>query len=256
MPARKMERFKKFRVEGPDWLSKVALIIAVLSGVIAVLSGIVGVKNISDTNKLNEELNKLNYSPQLIVTECKLSNFKFISYDSTIIHASFFLNIDLKLKNIGNNNAHLMIYMPNDTTSGEDIFRKYKNRKQFREDIKRAVKSYYADKSIYPTKECVIHFSNANIVYIRDSTFTIHFWLVYRNDIGTIYDTYYWYRARVNYGSLVQSASILNPPTFNLDPPTFIDDNYSFHVYDDNESTKMNEDYDLSGNIKRSHISY
>ena len=249
MLKRKKVRFKKFKLQRPDQLSKVALIIAVLSG-------IVGIKNIRDTNKLNYELNKLNYSPQLVVTECKITDFKINRAATT----QYTETAETKLKNIGNNNAHLIVTSNAVLPTGDDYFRQYKNTEEYSKETKNdAARIYYTDRQIYPNQELngptlisginkevkvtgVSSIDLKEVLLPTDSIFTLHFWFAYTNDIDIVYDTYYWYTAKITNDLKI--------------PVSFVSQSYSFHIYNSEESKKMVSDYELSKSLRRIYVSF
>lgn len=206
-------------------------------------------------NTLEDKLNKLNYSPQLVVTECKITDFNINRLATT----QYTVTAETKLKNIGNNNAHLMMNSCAVLPTGEDYFRNLKDSSGFSKDVKDAARIYFADGQIYPNQELNgptiksginkdMIVTGLNSIDVKeellptDSIFTIHFWFVYSNDNEIVYDTYYWY-----------TTKITDDPK---NPVKFVSQSYSFHIYDSNESKKIVADYKLSKSLKRSYISF
>ena len=166
----------------------------------------------------------LNYSSQLKVTNCTFSNFKKVSQNFNNGITRYSTDIAITLTNIGYNNAHLMFTSFRDMATGEDYLRKIKDEKTFPDAAKRAPHEYYTDKQISPKEDYSISLRDT-IYEIIDSTFTYHFWIVYRNDMKMVYDTYYKCRAKIPENSRV--------------PISLIDQNNSFYPYSEKESLKI-----------------
>jgi hypothetical protein len=220
MPTGKKERFKKFKLKRLDWWNRGAIIIAIIAGII-------GICNICYTSFLNYKLNKLNYSPQLIVSKCQLTDYKKLGSTTS----QYSVRAIITLKNIGNNNAHLMMQVSICIPTGEDFLRNEKNKKEFAKDVRDAPREYYSDKQIYPTQEIIVS-PLVEGLNSADSIFTLHFWFVYKNDNGIIYDSYYWYSGKI----------IENPEK----PICFDSENNSFHIYCWWESWRMRHIYKIN----------
>lgn len=207
------------------------------------------------TSRIEHRLNKLNYSPQLIVSECNITDFKINRLATT----QYIVTAETKLKNIGNNNARLLMHSNAVLATGEDYFRQLKDSINFREELKDVERIYYAERQIYPSQilvgptlktgvnkiDIVTGISSADLeedLLPTDSIFTLHFWFVYTNDDEIVYDTYYWY-----------TTKITNDPK---NPVQFVSQSYSFHIYDSKESKKIVAEYKQSKSLKRSSISF
>jgi len=90
-------------------------------------------------------------------------------------------------------------------TSWGRFFKKRENKKDFAKNVRDAPREYYSDKQIYPTQEFIVS-PLVEGLNSADSIFTLHFWFVYKNDNGIIYDSYYWYSGKI----------IKNPEKTNL----------------------------------------
>ena len=216
----KKGRFKKFKSKRPDGLYRATTYIAMVASLVSIFS-------IIYTIKLGSKLNKLNYSPQLIVSKCQLTDFKKLG--STTFQYS--VKAIVTLKNIGNNNAHLMMYVSICIPVGEDFLRKEKNKKDFAKNVRDAQREYYSDKQIYPTQEIIVS-PLVEGLNSADSIFTLHFWFVYKNDNGIIYDSYYWYSGKI----------MENPEK----PICFDSENNSFHIYNWWESWRIRHIYKIN----------
>jgi|ERR1035437_1349863 hypothetical protein len=216
----KKERFKKFKSKRPDGWYRATTYIAMVASLVSIFS-------IIYTIKLGSKLNKLNYSPQLVVSKCQLTDFKKLG--STTFQYS--VRAIVTLKNIGNNNAHLMMSVSICIPVGEDFLRKEKNKKDFAKNVRDAPREYYSDKQIYPTQEFIVS-PLVEGLNSSDSIFTLHFWFVYKNDNGIIYDSYYWYSGKI---------------TENPEKPICFDsENNSFHIYSWWESWRIRHIYKIN----------
>lgn len=217
---KKKKRFKKFKSQRLDRWNRGAILIATITG-------IVGICNICYTSYLNYKLNKLNYSPQLVVTKCQLTELKKTG-SNTPQYAFYSTRVNATVKNIGNNNAHLMLEVYICIPTGRDFLRKEKNENQFAKDNRNGPPEYYFDKQIYPNQEIIVSPLVENL-NSADSIITLHFLFIYKNDNNIIYDSYYWYSCRIKDNS--------------ENPINFVSENNSFHVYGIWESHRMNNIY-------------
>lgn len=181
------------------------------------------------TFSIADHLNKLNYSPQLVVTKFQLLDIKKTATNGSQ-QPSFVTNALITLKNIGNNNAHLMLQESIAQSTGDCLFRKEKRDKEFAEEVKNAPSGYYADRQLYPNQENIIPVTFENLNSF-DSIITLHFFIIYKNDNGIIYDTYYWYS-----GKIIESSDSVS---FN-----FLQDNNSFHIFSKRESRTIRRIYE------------
>ena len=245
---KKKERFKRFKSQRLDRWNRGAI-------TIAIIAGIVGICNICFTGFLNYKLNKLNYSPQLVVTNCQITDFK----DNRLATTQYTVTIETKLKNIGNNNAHLLIYSFGVLPTGEDYFRTVKDSNKFSSELKNAGRIYYSDREVFPNQELdgptlisginkdqiitgISSIGLKELLLPTDSIFTAHFWFAYTNDKKDVYDTYFWY-----------TAKITNDPK---NPVKFVSKSYSFQIYNSCESKKLIADFKYSKLLKRSIIPF
>lgn len=227
--------------------------------IISILSFGYGIFNNIANKRLELKVNALSYKPQITVSKCQLTDLEIksspfqINQDELIndtiekkTTAQYTVNFKITLKNVGNNNAHLMLISYTDTTTGDDFFRQFKNDKKFQIFLRdtKADNSYYSDYQINPGTD----FSTSirtSINFLKDNIFTFHLWIVYKNDMGMIYDTYYWYRGKLGDFSLgsyynIITGQMVNPKIENFENIiSFVDDNNSFHIYSKKENRKM-----------------
>ena len=98
------------------------------------------------------------------------------------------------------------------------------------------IDGYYQTIDILPGKQHTIETSR-HVENINDGIFNIHYYLVYKNDVGNVYDTYYWARFR-------SKEFTLNPSTDDSDTIgkalmgsiVFVDDHYSYKMFNREES--------------------
>lgn len=204
------------------------------------------------TRSISTNLNKLNYSPQVVFTDCKITGFQIIKGSPN----TYIVTAETKIKNIGNSNAHLIVTNCAILSTGEDSLRHTKYAKDFSKEIKDADRSYYSDRQIYPGQELngptlyndineaelatgIGSISLKDELLTTDSTFTLHFWIVYSNDNDVFYDTYFWYTAKIT-----------------DDTWKFVGQSYSFNIFGNKEKRKMKRDAKNSESLTRSYISF
>lgn len=205
------------------------------------------------------KISTVTYFPQLTVKQCTLTNLEIKSSPPIInrndldqdtilkkVGGVFQANFQVEMQNNGNNNAQLLFIAVADTTSGLDYFRQLLFHKGLDQLLRHGEKdiSYYSDIKISPNKEFNINVSRS-IQFINQDSYTLHFWIVYRNEFGLIYDTYYWYRGIISLPVIVSYIDESTGQLINshLESPekiiSFIDDNNSFKIYSKKESHQI-----------------
>ncbi|MCE5251109.1 hypothetical protein LLG96_12905 [bacterium] len=235
--------------------------------IIAILISIFGyysnVKQNAKINKMNFQIRSMEYKPNLVIQKEPLIEFfipkilpeKTITTDNHIIE--FFVEIDslrlkLEVKNEGNHSARLCAVIQTDSTAGYTMLRNILLDKKLRNrQLKSAIlfPDFYQNIELKNNQTKIFDEKYPIIQFPKDSEFVLHFLYLYTNDIGILYDTYYWARYSIKE---VQSENdipeniyyktqiIINIKDaftdtnyFYLD---FIDDNISNRIYSQLES--------------------
>jgi hypothetical protein len=218
-----------------------------------------GYKVIHDNKIDNDEYNRasLTYRPELRIMKCKLTSFKVESLPIEIttddlkkdtierkIKSTDSVQFDIVFKNVGNYHANILIGLGTDTTTGDRFLDNFKNKSEFSNFIKKNKPAYYPDIQIRPEEEFTSRIKT-KINFLSDKMFTFHIRIIYMNNTKNVYDTYSWYRGKINdfifetYFNL-KTGQLLNPKIENSeDIISFVDSNKVFYPYTKRESEKM-----------------
>lgn len=144
----------------------------------------------------------------------------------------------IRIRNDGNSNAHLIFYGVADRLSGAPELRNIISSKfnsfQGKLDIG-FIEDYYHTVDIMPGKEHTIETSR-QIQNINEGLFNIHYYLVYKNDVGNVYDTYYWARFKSKEFTLNPRADSDTIEKALMDSIVFVDDHSSYNVFNREDS--------------------
>ncbi len=101
----------------------------------------------------------------------------------------------LKVTNRGNWLAKMCARFVCDTTSGSDNIREYLLDDKTRENRFRLLptEDYFKLKEIAPGDTIDLGFVD-KVAFMSDGSFTVHYLMLYENEVGALYDTYYWAR--------------------------------------------------------------
>jgi len=148
--------------------------------------------------KFRPDLKVVN-SPEIISFELastdkiSVSEFYDSQSDTIDIHSSLTIKAKLNLVNVGNARAKVYAFGRMDTLSGDPKIRELLLNKKGREHSMKfaPISDYFWIKDVKPDDTTCFNLSHA-IKFIEDSKFTVHFIFLYENDVGVLYDTYYW----------------------------------------------------------------
>jgi hypothetical protein len=198
-----IEMLKKIKFS--DWVSVAALVLATF----------VSVRDCSQ-NKRIEDLDynskAMEYRPRLdivgnpqitsvgIAGEKKIATRDLLDTSQnsdTFIDIPCSLTVDTKLciVNSGNSLAEVYAYTWEDTLSGNAQLRYRLLNKKLRENgfVLSPTTDYFTIQDIKPGDTSYFKLSHkAN--FVKENSFTMHFLLLYKNEVGVLYDTYYWAR--------------------------------------------------------------
>lgn len=182
--------------------------------IISIGSLVLGWSNTNRINKHQYELNSINYKPQLEISS-KITNFKFTSVgpyfeatnsakESKLLgtKGNFTAKIDITFKNIGNENAYLLLSSYSDTTSNIYLIRNMHEKRLFPESFATSQHFLHDDIQISPKNEYHLTFEEAKTNNFRDNKYQLYFWTVYKNDLGMLYDTFFTYSAMLSDSTL------------------------------------------------------
>ena len=151
------------------------------------------------------DYNAMNFQPRLEVLEPpKVLGFKSAPphtvNDSTIVIGNPTYNLSLTLINRGNELGRIVGHIVLDTLSGEDNLRRILFSKHERKTkIKwKAARDYFSIEEIYPGDTTIIALEHTVSNFSENKEGTIHLLVLYQNNLGMLYDLYYWVRFRLN----------------------------------------------------------
>ncbi len=188
----------------PSFLSRIIRfdLIAVTALILSVISVFNDCTNSKRDAIRQDQINQLSYRPELkiVKTEPYKAFFRSDSFDlnnpprdsngiltmmgNVEVHFRFFIT------NWGNHKAKLKYQFYLDTTSGEHIIKKAIESRYLAGRATELPSDYYPDEEILPG-DTIKDWHSFPIRFIKDSMFTIHVFLVYTNEIGQVFDTYY-----------------------------------------------------------------
>ncbi|MHB9030153.1 MAG: hypothetical protein ACYC9O_15410 [Candidatus Latescibacterota bacterium] len=187
----------------------------------------------------------ISYKPQFVKDFLKFENrgaFVGVTIDS--------LRIMVKLINKGNSTAKLVAVVLSDTVSGDSYIRELLINKKARAKRVRITltNSFYMAKEIRPNQVYEEEQVFERIKKPTDNQICLHILLLYINEIGTLYDTYYWSRYNIkeifeekdlfpyNFVTKMEAninGKLIKSPYYVIDKA---DNNTSNHTYSKNES--------------------
>jgi hypothetical protein len=226
----------------PIWtINNILPYITVLLAILSIINYIQGRINSYQINRQQYELNSLNYKPQLEIS-CQLTNIQFKCLNPYYMtgecldtigigpSAKFNANINISVKNIGKETARILMFSY--SYNSPSLRRSSKSDSPIPEFVRYySAREYWPNLQINPQEVFNRYIEDSETNYIYPPYYTFNFWIVYKNDLGMIYDTYFWYNARI-----IDSITGLqtNPVIVKMTKPFT---NNDFHIY-----TKMESD--------------
>ena len=205
-------------------------------------------------NKLQYDLNALNYKPIIKVDNILLTSFKERT-DSLIfqgelndstgllkMNSKIETNITFDLKNIGNTNARIIAAFCIDTVSGDDKLRELIYRQGMNHVLDTSNNEFYSYWQLQPNESDKLRF-HKTIDFVKNETFAIHLLLLYKNDLDILYDSYYWakfqkkdlivdFMVDTTNGQLIWAKLVNDKKEY----VKYIDQNVAYKVYTEKES--------------------
>lgn len=116
----------------------------------------------------------------------------------------------LKVTNIGNTAASLIAYACCDTTSDEPYLRKVlSNTGKLLPSGRGFFPPYFANELLPGAEDTTEIQFQSEIQFVNNERFTVHYLLLYENDIGQLFDTYYW--------AQYQFKPLIFPPLYKME---------------------------------------
>lgn len=232
-----------------------------ISGALIIISVIGFFRDCSQDNRINKlqyELNANNYKPIIQVDSVTLTDIyetlrpiniqkNIEDTSSTIdVKSNFKTKITFHLENIGNSNAKIVASILIDTISGNEKIRETMFNKNIPFKIDTSGIDFYEKLQIQQQKKKDIIFSH-EVNFFVNNTFTMHLLIIYYNDMGMLYDTYYWVRFKkkdLNFTAIVDTwnNNIVGLKIEKNDLNNYlqrIDDNNTYKIYSLKEKKKI-----------------
>lgn len=138
------------------------------------------------------------YSYEIRTDKVNVPNFSTTQVNTDSIHdinATLRIYAKLRVANTGNAIANVYELIWTDTSSGGSEIREVLLNQKLREQkfVSSPDTDYFGIKDIKPGDTCDFQISH-DVKYVYDQKFTMHFLLLYRNEAGDLFDTYYWAR--------------------------------------------------------------
>ena len=161
-------------------------------------------------DKTNYSLSQIQNKPQIKIIKTEIIGFElhsemnpqgteesYLKHDTTDLGVELELNTRIYLTNIGNVSAKIFGEICSDNTSSKRFLREILKDVKHTVDTTGFIKDYYRNIEINNGDTLKIErkfkISNPNI-----DKFTIHYMLLYENDLDQYFDTYYWARFKLN----------------------------------------------------------
>jgi len=179
--------------------------IEVISVIILVITFCKTCNNEKEIKGINYKERAITHRPNLyIIGKPKILEIKMPKSDvinamdsSALIEVSANIKYEIKITNIGNDIANIVLMGFTDTLSGNDEFRQNifdKSRRKYTSFIKDT--TYLFQNDIKPNDTIPFTFTYQAKYFDKvndaNGSFTLHLIVFYQNKIGNLYDTYYW----------------------------------------------------------------
>lgn len=193
-----------------DKINLSSLIVAIIALGLAVFSTFRSCSSEMEIQKRDYLISSIDYRPRLKLSNPKITMIDLVSDSVPVkknndlsdsignLYAKVTLKIRIKVTNIGNNSAKIVGYVFTDTISNEQVIKdilKDSNRKNI--NSKDTLKLPHLYKDLTPIDTTFIELEYCPQL-ILNNQFMIHLVLYYENELGQLFDTYYWidYKAK------------------------------------------------------------
>jgi len=178
-----------------NWIAVLALCVSIVSIVLTYHQG-------AHMRLLEQETAGMAYRPQLSVftnpvVECVLSNPTLLADanpDTGTIAFNLRVDCTLHMVNKGNSPARLLAYAWSDTAVGTPALRKFLLDPSRRRNLRFEQSSdFYGVREVRPADTLTVAISQP-VSRTLPQYFVLHYVVLYENDTGQLYDTYFWAR--------------------------------------------------------------
>lgn len=218
--------------------------------------------------QLTYQVNAVNFQPKIRIVDTPV--LKKYWFDSTLVKISmkdFFspdttseiptyaikkpvnLTLNLKLINSGNSLGKILAVLTADTTSDEPVLRKMLLDGSFKEQRSSFFPPYLNTELLPNDMDTLEYTHQEQVDFIDNQYFTLHLLILYENELGHLYDTYYWSRAKLEellfpspFGVKGNRIYMLTRKSFKIalkDLVTFTNSKISYNTYDDRKQAEL-----------------
>lgn len=245
-----------------DKINLSSLIVAIIALGLAVFSTFKSCSSEKEIQKRDYLISSIDYRPRLKLSNPKITMIDLVSDSVPVknnndlsdsignLYAKVTLKIRIKVTNIGNNSAKIVGYVFTDTISNEQVIKDFlKDSKRKNINSKDTLKLPYLYKDLTPIDTTFIELEYSPQL-ILNNQFMIHLMLYYENELGQLFDTYYW----VDYNA--KPVIVPNPIFYSQDKAMlekfvkgifkvveFKDENNYSSIYSEEERTEFIEQH-------------
>ena len=196
---------KEVQWDSPKISNFIQIIAIFAASVLSIISLCMDCSQRSKIDELDYRTKALTFQPKLKVIskpfiegiKVRLDRTRQPEFDQNTVTVSFNLTIKSKLRlvNVGSALARILALVGTDTLSGSPSIRKIILKEESRKDrVETAFWSGYFDlPEVLPEDTTELKFEH-NVQFVSDGEFTLHYLILYENQVGVYYDTYYWVR--------------------------------------------------------------
>lgn len=240
------------------WISIGALIVSIISFGYSIINGHFQSHKVELAEFMNQGLQNRPLLSIIEAPEVTRVQYKIgaLIEEGNIVDSrttSLEIKTRLRIKNDGNHAARIIFYGFTDIQSGApEIRNAISNRfSDFKGKlIAMYYSQYYHNIDILPGKEYLIEVSK-NVENCAGGNFTMHYFFVYKNEIGNVFDTYYLARFKSKEFTLNPNAESDVIEKALMDSIVFVDDHTSYNMYNKEDSEYLlNMDEQYIENIK------
>jgi hypothetical protein len=188
-------------------------ICVVVFSVLSTIATILSIKNYFDLKDSNFMISSLTNRPIITVIDPpKILSVRYLLdkkglnkyfaqpngvQDSSLLACTLNVETSITLKNIGTSSASIIFMCFRDFPSGKDKIRDIIENEDLNNTAPKLYDSFYVYRQLKPFDSFSYKFKK-NIYFVKNDTTVFHYLFYYCNEIGSLFDTYYWGRFVIN----------------------------------------------------------
>jgi hypothetical protein len=168
-----------------------------------------------EIDKINFLSNAVQHQPTLVsVSKLDITNVwlepvsvkvPLDTHDSTEpvgipLETNILIKTNIKLTNVGNSNAKIIAVMMSDSLTANPFIRNAMLDPERKMTTVQSMLPPFLKSELLPNNSDTTQIELTYKIHnVRDNLFTLHYLILYENDLGNIYDTYYWNQYRIHF---------------------------------------------------------